>query len=40
MSMCAHRLQRGFEFLSETLEMGPLSELEAHKTLDALRGKR
>ena len=37
--VCA-RLQRGFEFLSETLERGPLSELEAHKTLDALRGKR
>lgn len=37
--VCA-RLQRGFEFMSETLEMGPLSELEAHKTLDALRGKR
>lgn len=33
------RLQAGFEFLSETLEMGPLSELEAHKNLDALRGK-
>ncbi len=34
------RLQTGFEVLSEVLEMGPLSELEAHKTLDALRGKR
>ncbi len=37
--VCA-RLQRGFEFLSETLEGGPLSELEAHKTLDALRCRR
>ena len=34
------RLQTGFIFLSETLEMGPLDRLEAHKTLDALRGKR
>ena len=34
------RLQTGFEFLSEVLEMGPLNELEAHKTLDALRAKQ
>jgi hypothetical protein len=30
-------LAKGFEFLSEVLEMGPLEELEAKKNLDALR---
>lgn len=34
------RLQTGFKFLSEVLEMGPLDTLEAHKNLDALREKR
>jgi hypothetical protein len=37
--VCA-RLQRGFEFMSETLEMGPLDTLAARKNLDVLRGKR
>ena len=31
------RLQTGFDFLSEVLEMGPLNELEARKNLDELR---
>jgi hypothetical protein len=34
------RLQTGFEFLSEVLEMGPLNTLEARKNLEALQGKR
>ncbi len=33
------RLQRGFEFLSGVLEMGPLDDLEARKNLEALRRK-
>lgn len=34
------RLQRGFEFLSGILEMGPIDELEARKNLEALRTRR
>jgi len=33
------RLQNGFHFLSEILEMGPIDELEAKKNLESLRQK-
>ena len=34
------RLQTGFEFLSDVLEMGPLDELDARRNLEALRARR
>lgn len=33
------RLQKGFVFMSEVLEMGPVEELEAKKNLAAIRNK-